>query len=324
MSTQGVQSEPESVDHLRQIRQVTLPERVERLADAYDAHFEERDRFLWQWIYSLFPSFTLSSVAEEHAAHVREQKTILTMYVTVLDDLVEHRGDRRTFREACRLPCDVVDADPGRAAVDTETFAFVERLWTEFADGLADAPRREEFADIFAYDFSQTADAMEYSALLSDNPSMANLTGATQYDSHNMVMFPYADVDLMYSPGFDQRDLGTLRNTLWDLQEMARIGNWLTTWEREVVEGDYSAGIVVAAIEEGVVSPTEVAATDEREAVVEAIRESGMDRRFRRRWQRIYEDVRARHATADSVDLATLVTGMETVFEYHLATEGLK
>ncbi|WP_415381109.1 hypothetical protein [Halosimplex sp. TS25] len=324
MSTQGVQSESDPVDPLGEIRDVTLPERVERLADAYADHFEERDRFLWRWIYSLFPSFTLSSVAEEHAAHVREQKTVLTMYVTVLDDLIEHRGDRRTFREACRLPCDVVDADPERAAVDAETFAFVERLWTEFEAGIEDAPRREEFADIFAYDFSQTADAMEYSALLSDNPAMANLTGATQYDSHNMVMFPYADLDLMYSPSFDPADLGALRNTLWDLQEMARIGNWLTTWEREVVEGDYSAGIVVAAIEEGVVSPVEVAATDDTESVVEAIRASGMEGRFRRRWQRIYEDVHARHAVADSVDLATLVDGMETVFEYHLATEGLK
>ncbi|WP_459192406.1 hypothetical protein [Halosimplex sp. J119] len=324
MSTQGVQPESEPVDHLSRIRRVTLPDRIESLADAYDDHFEERDRFLWQWIYSLFPSFTLSSVADEHAGHVREQKTILTMYVTVLDDLIEHRSDRRTFHEACRLSCDVVDADPERAAVDAETFAFIERLWTEFEEGIEDAPRYEEFADIFAYDFSQTADAMEYSALLSDNPSMANLTGATNYDSHNMVMFPYADVDLMYSPTFDPADLGALRNTLWDLQEMARIGNWLTTWEREVVEGDYSAGIVVAAIEEGVVSPTEVAATDDPQAVVEAIRASGMEARFRRRWECIYEDVQSRHAAADSVDLAELVAGMETVFEYHLATEGLK
>jgi len=324
VSTQPARSETSLHDHLQTIRQVTLPGRVGELADAYDRYFEERNRFLWQWIYSLFPSFTLSSVAEEHAAHVREQKTILTMYVTVLDDLVEHRGDRRTFEEACRLACDSVDADPQRAAVDAETFAFVERLWTEFEDGLSDAPRREEFADIFAYDFNQTADAMEYSALVSDNPCMANLTGATQYDSHNMVMFPYADVDLMYSPAFDPADLGAVRNTLWDLQEMARIGNWLTTWEREVVEGDFSAGIVVAAIEEGVVSPSEVEATEDREPFVESIRSSGLENRFRRRWHRIYEDVQSRHRDAESVDLAALVAGMETVFEYHLATEGLK
>jgi len=324
MSTKSMQAEFEPVDHLQTIQDVTLPDLIQELSDAYDRHFEERDQFLWQWIYSLFPSFTLSSVAEEHAAHVREQKTVLTMYVTVLDDLIEHRGDRQTFEEACRLSCDSVAADPGRAAVDAETFAFIERLWTEFEDGIEDAPRREEFADIFAYDFGQTTDAMEYSGLVSDNPCMANLTGATQYDSHNMVMFPYADVDLMYSPDFRASDLGAVRNTIWDLQEMARIGNWLTTWEREVVEGDYSAGIVVAAIEEGVVSATEVEAAEDCGPVVESIRKSGLESRFRNRWQRIYDDVSARHAEVESVDLAKLVAGMETVFEYHLATEGLK
>ncbi|WP_246391654.1 hypothetical protein [Halosimplex pelagicum] len=309
---------------LRAVRGVTLPDRVAALADGYDRHFEERDRFLWRWVYALLPSFTLSTVDEAHAAHVREQKTLLTMYVTVLDDLVEHRGDRATFREARRLACDTVAPDPERAAVDPETFAFVERLWTEFEDGLAGAPRRAEFADHFAYDFRQTADAMEYSALVSDTPHMANLAGTTRYGAHNMVMFPYADVDLMFSPAFDRRDLGALRDTLWDLQEMARIGNWLTTWEREVLEDDFSAGVVVAAVEEGVVSPEELAASEEPAAVVEAIRESGLEERFRRRWQRIYDGVRSRDADAESVDVDGLVAGMETVFEYHLASKGLK
>ena len=308
---------------LRTVRSVTLPDRVAALADAYERHFEERDRFLWRWVYALAPSFTLSSVADGHAARVREGKTVLTMYVTVLDDLIEHRGDRETFREARRLACDTVFADPERAAVDAETFAFVERLWTEFEDVLAEAPRRAEFADLFAYDFRQTTDAMEYSALVSDRPHMANLRGATRYDSHNMVLFPYTDVDLMFSPAFDRSELGVVRDTLWDLQEMARIGNWLTTWEREVFEGDFSAGVVVAAIEEGVVSPEDVAAEDRTHAV-EAIHESGLEDRFRRRWQRIRDDVGSRRVDAESVDIDALVAGMETVFEYHLATEGLK
>jgi hypothetical protein len=309
---------------LRAVRAVTLPDRVATLADAYDRHFEERDRFLWRWFYALAPSFTLSTVDEAHAAHVREEKTILTMYVTVLDDLIEHRGDRATFRELRRLACDTVAPDPERAAVDAETFAFVERLWAEFEDVLAEAPRRAAFADIFAYDVRQTADAMAYSALVSDTPHMANLRGATRYGAHNMVMFSYADVDLMFSPAFDRRDLGAVRDTLWDLQEMARIGNWLTTWEREVREGDFSAGPVVAAVEEGVVSPEELAASAEPGAVVEAIRESGLEERLRRRWRRICDDVRSRETDAESVDIDGLVAGMETVFEYHLATEGLK
>jgi len=324
VATTVPESDTDPQECLRTVQGVTLPDRVVALADAYERHFEERDRFLWRWIYALFPSFTLSSVADEHAAHVREQKTVLTMYVTVLDDLIEHRGDRATVREARRLPCDTVAPDPDRAAVDAETLAFVERLWSVFEDGLSEAPRREEFADLFAYDCRQTVDAMEYSALVSDRPHMANLRGTTRYDAHNMVMFPYADVDLMFSPVFDRRDLGTVRDTLWDLQEMARIGNWLTTWEREVHEGDVSAGPVVAAVEDGVVSPADLAPAEDPAAVVDAIRESGLTERFHRRWGRIYDDVRSRDADAESVDIDALVAGMETVFEYHLATEGLK
>ncbi|MFB6151876.1 MAG: hypothetical protein ABEJ40_08735 [Haloarculaceae archaeon] len=326
MAATGIPDGADGTDHLRAIRRVDLPPRVDRLAEAYDRQFDDRDRFLWRWIYSLFPSFTLSSVADEHAAHVREQKTILTIYVTVLDDMLEHHGDRETFREARKLHESGVEPDYGRPGVDRDALAFVERVWTAFEEGQSEAPRRDEFADAFAYDLEQTANAVEYSTVVSDNPGMATVTGARRYDSHNMVMFPYADVDLMYSPGFDRAEFSAVRGVLWDLQEMARIGNWVTTWERELAEGDYSAGVVVTALQEGVVTPAELAAAtpDDREAIAERIRAHGIEDRFRRRWQELYRSVRGRDHGADTVDLDALVEGMETVYEYHLATRGLK
>lgn len=322
MATTDTGSAAVRAAHVESVQAVELPDRVERLADEYDRHFAERDRFLWRWIHSLFPSFTLSSVSEEYADHVRTQKTVLTMYVTVLDDLAENHGDRRTVREARRLAVDHVEPDPARAAVDAETFAFIERLWDSFESGLESAPRREAFADAFAYDFEQTTDAMAYSALVSETPGMANVTGATRHGAHNMVMFPYADVDLMYSPSFDPAEFGAVRDALWTLQELARIGNWVTTWEREVREGDFSAGVVVAALEDGVVSPADL--TADPDAAVEAIRDSGIEARFRRRWHERFAAARSRDRQTDTVDLAALVKGMETVFESHLATRGLK
>ncbi|WP_276271107.1 hypothetical protein [Haloarcula litorea] len=320
----GVESpEVEPTEFVEQIRRVTLPDRIERLADEYDRLCGDRDRFLWRWIYSLFPEFTLTSVPDEHAAHVREQKTVLTMYVTALDDLVEHHGDRETFEAARRLVREPGAVDPG-AAVDDDYFAFVERAWRSFVDGLADAPRFEEFVDVFQYDCRQTLNAMDYSAVVNENPRIANLGGAEHYDTHNMVMFPYADVDLMYSPGFDIADFGTLRDLLWDLQEMARIGNWLTTWEREVAEGDYTAGIVVLALQEGVVSPDELEGAEADGEVVGRIKAADLERRFRDRWAERYRSVRDREFDTDSVDLDALVAGMETVFQYHVASRGHK
>ena len=310
---------------LEEIQRVQLPERVERLVTEYEALCGERDRFLWQWIFSLFPAFTLSSVAEEHRPHVREQKMLLTMFVTMLDDLVENHGDRRTFEQARRLVQDPDAVDRSRVAVSDEYFAFIEHVWRSFEDGLDDAPRGDEFEDVFDYDCRQTLNAMDYSAVVNDNPRIANLGGAEHYDAHNMVMFPYADVDLMYSPGFELADFGTVRDLLWDLQEMARIGNWLTTWEREIAEGDYSAGIVVLALQEGIVSPAELdAADDDGAAVIQRIKAENLESKFRDRWAQRYRAVRDREFDTDSVDLDALIDGMETVFQYHEASRGHK
>jgi hypothetical protein len=309
-------------DFAKRIDSVTLPEPVAALADDYDRLYGDRSRFLWQWIYSLFPEFTLSSVTKEHAADVRTGKTVLTMYVTVLDDLVEHHGDRRTFEEARRLARDTATVDQSRAAVDAEQFAFIERLWEVFKETVADAPRHDEFVGIFRYDMRQTLNAMDYSTVVNGNPSIANLSGARRYGAHNMVMFPYADVDLMYSPRFTMSDFGAVRDLLWDLQEMTRIGNWLTTWERELAEGDYTAGVVVMALQEGIVTPDELRQSEDD--AIEAIKNHGIEDRFRRRWRERYRSVRSREFDADSVDLDALVEGMKTVFEYHLASRGYK
>jgi hypothetical protein len=305
---------------IEQISSVRLPETVGDLAREYADVFGDRDRFLWQWIYSLFPEFTLSSVAEREASHLRTQKTILTMYVTILDDLVETHEDRRTFEEARRLARGE-QADPERVAVDPDQFAFIERVWQTFEAGLADAPRREAFADIFEYDLQQTTNAVDYSAVLNAHPSIANLDGAKRYDAHNMAMFPYADLDLMYSPAFDLADFGALRDLLWDLQELARIGNWLTTWEREVRGGDYTAGVVVLALEEGIVTPAQLRSSED---VIETIENHDIERRFERRWRSKYRAVNDRDYDISSVDIDALVEGMGTVFEYHRASRGYK
>ena len=323
MSTElGQRGEP---TFLETISQVTLPPVIEELITEYETLCGDRDRFLWQWIYSLFPEFTLSTVDPATAEHVRCQKMLLTIYVTVLDDLVENHADRATFEEARRLirAPETVDAD--RTAVSEEYFAFIETVWKRFEEGLEDAPRGEEFQDVFDYDIQQTMNAMDYSAVVNETPEIANLSGSERYDAHNMVMFAYADVDLMYSPTFDLDDYGTLRDLLWDLQEMARIGNWLTTWEREVKEDDYTAGIVVLALQEGLVTTEEIRGSErEKQAVVERIKAENVEQRFRDRWADLYESVRDRDLDAESVDLDGLVSGMETVFQYHVESRGYK
>lgn len=307
-------------DRVREVVETDLPPRLVRLADEYDRLIGERDRFLWKWIYRLFDEFTLSCVPDRVAETVKTRKTELTVFVTTLDDLADNYGDEATFEQARRLPHDPATADPDAPGVDSVAVEFAGDLWDGFETELERAPRYEEFADVLSFDVRQVVDAMEYSIVVNDNRSMANLAGSRQYGPNNMVMFPYADVDLMYSPSFDAAEFGALRSLLWDLQRMARIGNWLTTWERELREEDYSAGVIVKAIEEGIVSD----APADPEEVEDRIKRAGVEETFRQEWRDRFRDAERRDLPIDSVDTDQLIQGMRTVMAFHVASYGYK
>ena len=326
-TTTGEDTLGSGAEYARSIDLVELPAAVEGAADRYDQVIGDRDRFLWKWIHNLFDEFTLSSVALDAADAVREQKTLLTIFVTTMDDLAEMNGDNATFDRARRIPFDslesVADVSEG---VDREAVEFLAELWSKIEDGLEDAPRYAEFEDLFEYDVRQTINAMDYSRVLNDNPKGANRAEAERFDAYNMAMFPYACVDLMHSHSFERRELGVLRSLLCELQQMARIGNWLTTWERELTEGDISSGILVCALRRNVITQAEITEPDEEtaERLIDRVKSHGIESEFTREWEIRSRAVRKRTAELDSVDADAFVNGLETVMNHHLASDGYK
>lgn len=320
-----VGSETGPADRIAEVDQTDLPARIEELSAEYDDVVGERDIFLWKWIHNLFDAFTLSCVEGEAWADVKESKTVLTMFVTVLDDLADNRGDGQTFEQARRVPFAPESVDPEAPGVDGDVVRFVETLWAEFESGIEDGPRHDEFEENLYFDLRSVIQAMDYARVQNATPEMTNLSGTRHYGPHNMVMFPYAAVDLMHSPSFERRELGTLRQLIWELQPMARIGNWITTWEREVYEADYSAGVVVEAIERGVVEPSvDPESVDTAAEQVRLIKETGIEREFKTEWQDRFRTVENESYDLESVDSDRLIEGMRTVMDHHKASYGRK
>ena len=307
------------VDCIEAVRQTELPPRVRELSDEYDRTVGGRDIFLWQWIHRLFDAFTLPCVPSDVMEEVKETKTILTMYITVLDDLADHFGDRDTFEQARRLPYAPESVRYDAPGVDSEILAFAETLWNEVNDRLIQAPCYEEQLDVFQFDLRQALNAMEYARVLNDNREIANLEESQHYGPFNMVMFPYAGIDIMWTPSFDRTELGELRELLLELQGMARIGNWVTTWERELYEDDYTAGVVVDALDKGIITTD-----DEPDRAIAAIRADGVAERFEDEWYERYEAVSEREFDIESFDVDRLIRGMKTVMEFHVSSYGQK
>jgi len=306
-----------------------LPPVLESLIDEYVTLDGARDRFMWQWVHRLAPQNTLPSVESASREKVATDKTLVILYITLLDDVLERRRDWATFEEAAKLPFPHRRVDWNRPGVDIGYVEFAMRVWQTIEARLESAPGYDDYAPLLVFDLKQAVNAIEYTNLAIDRPDLSTMHDLESYESHNMVMYAYLDVDLMHSPPAYKADLEALRRAVWPAQQMARIGNWLSTWERELREGDYSSGILVFALRNGVVTPADleaVAAGDEAayEAVVERVADSGIEAHFMSRWDAHLEALRAIDGEVPSMDLTPFIDGLKVVLQYHLASRGLK
>jgi hypothetical protein len=330
-----------AVTLLESIYEHDLPPAVQDLVSEYQNFEEARSTFLWKWIHHLAPKNVMPFVDESYREAIAVDNTILVIFVTVLDDLIEKHRDFRTFdaitglirlngwNDSAALGRSLELADGsgrGPPRVDEPYAAFAVRVWETLLDRLERAPKFDEYAPLFRFDVGQVVTSIEYSRLAIDRPELATVDDLDRYESHNMGMHSFLDIDLMHTAPEYRNHLSVLREAVEIAQQMARIGNWLSTWEREVYEGDVSSGVVVSAVERDIVGVEELpdpADPDPETAseVIERINEHDLETEFLSRWNDKYRRLVALDRTVDEIDIGPFIDGTEEVLRYHLASQ---
>ncbi|RLM59694.1 hypothetical protein DVK02_02860 [Halobellus sp. Atlit-31R] len=321
---------------LESVRTHELPESLAALVSEYQSFEAARPPFVWQWVHNLAPANTMPFVDAPHREAVATNKTMLVLFVTILDDLLEKYRDYETFdavaclvRPGGDVGSDVAGARATSDTVDERYVAFATRVWEAIDARLEAGPKFEQYSPRFRFDLRQAVTAIEYSTLAIERPEQATVDDLWRYETHNMGLQSYLDVDLMHASGDLTESIPELRSAVDAAQRMARIGNWVSTWEREVYEGDVSSGVVVAALERGIVSPAELPDPEAPDAeaaarVVERIEARGLEAEFLAEWNDQYRRLNAVCDRLDAVDLTPFVEGTEDVLRYHIASTGLK
>lgn len=319
-----------AADLVAEVRDHQLPPVLDELVEDSQAFDWTRDRFMWQWVHRLAPANTLPCVDEAHLETVPTDKTLAVLFITLLDDVLEKRRDRVTFGEASKIPFEHRHIAWDREGLHRDYVEFADRVWRTLLNRIEQGPRYEEYERLFLYDIKQAINAIDYSEFVLEHPSLATLHDLEIYQSHNMVMHAYADIDLMYSSVDLGSELSDLREAIWCAQQMARIGNWISTWERELAEGDFSSGILICALQEGIVTVEELEALGSNpepavlEELTDRIEEHDLEQRFLRRWQGWRDELIAIDAGLSAIDLEPFIEGLGEVLRYHLASRGLK
>ena len=282
----------------------------------------KRDLYLWRWTGCAVNWLTLSCVTQELRRDVCETKFLAAMFNVLLDDLIDERHDPDAMRDVMRLMSD----DAAAADVVTRLGAygeFTRQVWGEIWRRVACYPRYREFQRLLLYDFKQLGNTVDYSELLYRHPSLINQTEHDLYSPHGMMVACAATLDLMCSPDFDVEELGRLREVLWHANSMARIGNLMSTWQREIGDDDFSSGVFAHAVSQGWLNPEDLSSTN-RDRIEAAVRESGGEREYTQRWQRHRERLMQMSDRLRSVSVPDLADGLERLFASELISRGRK
>jgi hypothetical protein len=277
----------------------------------------DRPDLLWKWCCRGVRLITLPSVDPSLREHLADTKLLNILFTTLVDDLVDSRRDAQMFA-----------ASEGIAAGGEEVAGFDEPrrrylevtrdVWRELWRRAGRYPRFPEMRPYLEYDYAQIMNAMRYALLVNQSPAGLCLVEHDLYVSHNLTVVFMGMIDLCASRGFDLDELGAMRAIFWEAQRMARIGDTLMTWEREVRERDASSGVFAYALAHGVLGSEELR-TRPVDELRERLRASGFEADSLAEWRRHRDGVVVRSRRLRSVDLTGFIAGLEELLELHLA-----
>jgi len=302
---------------IKRINKTKLPKDISYFSERLK-FFNNRNEFLWKWSYSLMSceDFIFSSVEKKYFALLAKTKTLLIMFITLLDDTADKFKDKKMLDKLSKIPFenDIKNSD--------SYINLVFDIWKNIYEKISRLQRFKEFKEMFMFDLMLLINAFYYSILINKQSQMLNVLENKIYSSHNMGMFLYADIDLMASPSFNKKELGAMRTIIWHAQQMARIGNWVSTWKRELNENDISSGVIAYALKKRIITLSDL--NRDRNEIIKKIENSDMKDYFLNEWKRHYHNIQNLGIKVKSIDIKRYLKGLEMVLKYHLASEGLK
>ena len=284
----------------------------------------QRSRYLWQWCLEGIALTTMPSVMPELRSHVIETKLLGIMYCTLLDDIADREQDSEMLQMAMSLgfddwPMERLTFWSGRRR---EYLEMIASVWNEVWGRCARYPRFAEFEQLLRFDTEQVFNSMRHSLLANQRPEILNVIENDLYQPHNMQIMFMASVDLCASPAFDIDDLSLVREVSWHTQRMGRIGNMVTTWEREVLDRDFTSGIFAHAVHLGIINGSELRELPAHE-IMSRLEDASFQEIFLQEWKFHYDLAAQKIERIRSVDFKPYLDGFEQLLKLHLGSRGL-
>ncbi len=316
-------TDDELADEQRQIVDCTLSPWFAGWVRDYEA-VGARGGYLWKWCLQGMRPLTLSCVAPDLREHVIDTKMLAVLFGVLLDDIADRWQDRVFLNKLIAATFEMGSRDFQRLEPGYLAYAeFTCQVWDEFQSRVTKYPLFESYRELLNYDNRQIVNAMVYSQLVNEDVNLLNLEEHDVYSPHNMQMISFATMDLMCSPSFDVQELGRLRGAMWHAQSMGRIGNLISTWERELLDRDYSSGVFAVLTDRYPEIKTDML-IDKPDVIHSILKKDCIEEFFLERWSQHRDQLKGRVHLVRSADLEQFLDGLDRLLRMEIASRGRK
>lgn len=319
---------PERIEkEVEKIKKIELPEELQRWIKEYEK-IGTRSEFIWKWLYEMFPIVRFDLTFPKYQEKLLVIKILLTIFVVLLDDVADKKQKNSIFvlKELLKIPSkqEYINYNNLKSNKNKKYLLFALRLWDHIINQIKECPNYKDMEEIFLYDIDQVLNAMEYSRLVNKTPSLINTMEYWLYLPHNMTFMVYLTIDLMCCKKKEYKNnLGLLRGVMCEIQKMGRISNWLTTWQREIRDSDFTSGIFAYAVEKKIIDMTKINNMSFQE-IIKKIKEVKIENYLLEEWEKSYNKINNLKEENKTMNLKYFLEGQEHLFLIDLICQGRK
>ena len=316
---------PERIEkEIKAIQKIKLPPELKKWIKEYEK-VGERDEFIWKWLYKMNEKAAFFKIQSDYHKRLWKVKVLFNMFIILLDDVAEEERER-LLKLLLKIPFEAKYIKSTNLSVkDKKYLNFTKKIWREIEKNAQKFPRYKQYKTIFEYDVHQFINEVRYAYLIYRSPAFMNELEYWMYLPQGMQIVIDFDLDLMCAlHQINEEEIGITRETVLILQRMGRVGNWVSTWEREVQKRDFTAGVFPYAVISSDVVTVRDLLKGEKDKTIEKIKNAQAERHLLKKWEEDYREIEGRSNRIKFVDIEKTLKKFEELLFMHLISRGLK
>lgn len=304
------------------LKATQLPEDIQKWVDEYDKH-GVRKHFIWKWLYTINKIWYYVDIRESLNQSLTKTKFLYNMFIVLLDDVAEMKNKDDLLEQLLKIPNSKKVESNKLKLEELEYYLFARKVWNHIRSEVKKYPYYRKYMDIFKFDTDQFINAVKFANMVFKRPKLVNSKEFWMYLPHSMQILIDFDMDLMCLKRISMSELGISRKTVITLQEMGRIGNWLSTWKREVLEKDYTSAVVAYAVEDNVITYNQLIKIEPGK-IIKKIEKAGIEKYLFEEWERRYNLLDDLSKSSRLINATTIKKRSAYLIRMHLASSGFK